>query len=372
MVMPIMNTRKYWLGLINLQGLGPRIIKNLLDYFGDAESIWKANQKELCKVRLIGTKRSQHIIKDREEIDLDYKAERLNELGIKYLTLADKEYPFLLENIYDPPPVLFYKGELIPQDLISLSIVGSRKCTAYGQKVANRLAASLADQGFTIISGLARGIDTAAHQGALKAGRTVAVLGSGIDVIYPPENDELVTEIEESGAVISSFPLGTAPHGNNFPQRNRIISGLSLGTIVVEAAKKSGSLITANLALQQGREVFAIPGDITKDQSVGTNDLIQTGAKLVQSIDDILIELPLDDWWGKMDKTDQELKEEQKIDLSPQEAKVYDKIESIPQEFDKILEAVDYSTSQLNSILLKLEIKGLITQLAGNRFKLSS
>ncbi|MBM7623534.1 DNA-processing protein DprA [Sporohalobacter salinus] len=365
-----MDKRKYWLGLINLQGLGPRIIKNLLDYFGDAEAIWKASQTELCKVKLIGKKRSQHIIKDREKINLDYKLERIEKVGVKYITLADEDYPFLLKKIYDPPPVIFYKGELSFQDLISLSIVGSRKCTAYGRKVANRLAASLADQGFTIVSGLARGIDTSAHQGSLKYGRTIAVLGSGIDVIYPPENDELVTEIEKSGAVISSFPLGTAPHGNNFPQRNRIISGLSLGTIVVEAAKKSGSLITANLALNQGREVFAIPGDITKDQSIGTNSLIQTGAKLVQTIDDILTELPLDSWLEVIGKTEKELKEETKIDLSSQEAEVYDKIKSNPQEFDKLLDSVNFSASQLNSILLKLEIKGLIIQLSGNRFKL--
>lgn len=372
MVVVVMNKGKYWLGLIKLQGLGPVMIKNLLNHFGNAKAIWKADQKELRKAKSIGPKRSRQIIKDRKSIDLDYELQMLKEAGVNYLTLVDEEYPYLLKNIHDPPPVLFYKGDMKPVDMISLSIVGSRKCTAYGRKIANKLGETLAKKGFTIVSGLARGIDTCSHQGALKSGRTIAVIGSGIDVIYPPENEELMVDITKQGAVISPFPLSTPPHGSNFPQRNRIISGLTLGTIVVEAAKKSGSLITANFALEQGREVFAIPGDVTKEQSFGTNCLIQKGAKLVQKIDDILSELPLEEWEGTICEQKEELKDDKKdVELPKRETKVYEQLNSTPQEFNEILAKVEMSASQLNSILLKLEIKGLVTQLAGNRFNLS-
>jgi len=372
----ILDDKKYWLGLIKLQGLGPRIIKNLLDYFGDAKTIWEAGRKELCRVNQVGGKRSKQIVRDRESIDLDYEVQVLKDTGIKYLTLTDKEYPFLLKNIHDPPPVLFYKGSIEPDDTISLAVVGSRKCTNYGRTIAKRLSAALAEKGFTVISGLARGIDTCSHQGALSKGRTIAVLGSGLDVVYPPENDNLMKEIINNGAVISSFPLATAPNRENFPQRNRIISGLTLGTIVVEAAQKSGSLITANFALEQGREVFAIPGDITKEQSFGTNQLIQNGAKLVQNIDDILTELPLEDWLKGINREEQTIKSEEKAiesrekksDLSSEEAEVYNQLSSEPQEFNEVLQAIDLSPGKLNSILLKLELKGIVTQLSGNRF----
>lgn len=366
-----MNKRKYWLGLTKLQGLGPKITKNLLDFFGNAKAIWEANQKELCRVKLVGPKRSKQIVKDRKSIDLDYELQKLKEAKIKYLTLADENYPFLLKNIHDPPPVLFYKGELKDDDAVSLAIVGSRKCTTYGRKVARRLAEALAEKGFTIVSGLARGIDTCGHQGALTSGRTIAVIGSGIDVVYPPENEELMSNIIKQGTVISPFPLETPPYGKNFPQRNRIISGLTLGTIVVEAAKKSGSLITANLALEQGREVFAIPGDITRNQSFGTNNLIKKGAKLVQNIDDILAELPIKDWLKEVKGETEDFENEKSdVELSAKEDKVYSQIGSKPQEFNEILEKVNMTAGQLNSILLRLEIKELIVQLAGNKFVL--
>ncbi|MGM0472212.1 MAG: DNA-processing protein DprA [Bacillota bacterium] len=369
-----MNKRKYWLGLIKLQGLGPKLIKNLIDFFGDAHSIWQASQEELCQVNLVGAKRSRQIIKDRAEIDLDYELEQLDRLNINFLTLTDSDYPSLLKNIYDPPPVLFYQGTLNQQDLISLSIVGSRKCTTYGRRVAERLADNLAQQGFTIVSGLARGIDTAAHQGALQGGRTLAVLGSGLDVIYPPENKELAAKVSNQGALLSAFPVGTSPVGSNFPQRNRIISGLSLGTIVVEAAQKSGSLITANYALNQGREVFAIPGDITRVQSVGTNQLIQVGAKLVQKIDDIIEELPLEGWHQMIENSDDSLKSEEiaDLELSSMEEQVYNHLSSTPQDFDQLVVKSKVATHKLHSILLQLEIKGLVEQLAGNRFRLDN
>jgi DNA processing protein len=368
-----MYKRKHWLGLIKLQGLGPGIIKNLLDFFGSAKAIWKADIKELSKVKLIGPKRSRQIIKDRKSINLDYELERLQELEVKYLTLRDKDYPFLLKNIHNPPPVLFYKGEIRETDLISLAIVGSRKCTTYGRKVAKRLAIALAKKGITIVSGLARGVDTYSHLGALEAGRTISVIGSGIDVIYPPENEDLMNRITKHGAVISSFPLSTPPNGSNFPQRNRIISGLTLGTIVVEAVKKSGALITANFALEQGREVFAIPGDITREQSLGTNDLIKKGAKLVQDIDDILLELPLEVWEKEFNIEGEALKKDKKdLELTDEEQKIYEELSFDSQELNEILMKVELSASKLNSVLLKLEVKGLVERLAGNRFILSS
>ncbi len=208
------------------------------------------------------------------------------------LSFSDKGYPTNLKYIYDPPPTLYVKGNILPEDNIAIAIIGSRRATYYGLKNAENLSFELAAGGITIISGLARGVDSAAHRGALKAGgRTIAVLGSGLNIIYPPENEKLAREILQCGAVISEFPQGTAPLRQNFPRRNRIISGLSLGVVVVEAAKRSGALITANLALEQGREVFALPGKIDSFTSRGTHDLIKQGAKLVESAEDIIEEL---------------------------------------------------------------------------------
>ncbi|MCK8823564.1 DNA-processing protein DprA [Fuchsiella alkaliacetigena] len=372
-----MSERKFWLGLLKLQGIGPILMKKLLDFFPSAEAIWRAGIKELSQVDSIGKVRSEQIIKDRQSIDLDYELEQLAKRDIKYLVLSDEDYPFLLKNIYDPPPVLFYKGNFKSTDVISLSIVGSRKCTNYGRKIATSLASKLAKQGFTIVSGLARGIDSCGHRGALQTGRTIAVLGSGIDVIYPPENKGLVEQIlsQDAGAIVSSFPLSTPPHGGNFPKRNRIISGLSLGTIVVEATEKSGSLITANLALNQGREVFAIPGDITREQSVGTNSLLKVGAKPVQSLEDILVELPVDDWLAKVAQNDKDEQEEvspvESMNLTAQETKVYNQLSREAQQFDDILTELSLSAGELNSILLKLELKGVVEQLPGNKFSIS-
>lgn len=208
------------------------------------------------------------------------------------LSLLDKDYPANLKYIYDPPSILYIKGNILPEDTIAVAVVGSRRATYYGLKNAENLGFQLAAGGITIISGLARGVDSAAHRGALKArGRTIAVLGSGLNKIYPRENEELVEEIAQNGAVISEFALDTPPLRQNFPRRNRIISGLSLGVVVVEAAKRSGALITANFALEQGREVFALPGKIDSFTSKGTHDLIKQGAKLVESIEDIIEEL---------------------------------------------------------------------------------
>ncbi|GAB6098908.1 DNA-processing protein DprA [Halanaerocella petrolearia] len=361
----------YWMWLTKVPKLGPRRIKKLLDYFKDAKGIWTASREELNNVSGIGPSISGQIIESKDKFNFARELEQLKQEEVKVVTLGEECYPKLLKEIYDPPPVLYYKGELINLELPCIAIVGSRKCTDYGRQVAKRLSQRLAEIGISVISGLARGIDTAAHQGALHTGSTSAILGSGLDRIYPPENKGIAKQITTSGSLLTPFPLGTSPEAKHFPARNRIISGLSLGTIVVEAAQKSGSLITANLALEQGREVFAIPGDITKKQSIGTNDLIKTGAKLVQDIDDILVELPIKN--NRADTNVQTKIDQNRIhNLSKKQKQVYRNLSISPQQFETVINSVDLDSAQLNSVLLELEVKGLVEQLPGRKFKLRS
>jgi len=286
-----MDNLKYWVWLSSIEGIGSRRIHNLLQHFGMPKNIWDASEGELAGAPDIGYKLASAVYSPENKKAVDRLLSKIDKEGIRVLTLESPDYPSNLKNIYDPPPVLYLKGSLLPDDTLALGVVGSRTATAYGLKTAQELALGLASRGITVVSGMARGIDTMAHTGALAGGgRTIAVLGSGIDVVYPPENKRLYEKIQKSGAVISEFIPGTKPLAGNFPARNRIISGLSLGVIVVEAAEKSGSLITADFALEQGREVFAVPGNISSGQSVGTNNLIKQGAKIVTRIEDILEE----------------------------------------------------------------------------------
>ncbi|MBN2097071.1 MAG: DNA-processing protein DprA [Candidatus Omnitrophica bacterium] len=284
------------------------------------------------------------------------------------LSLSDQGYPANLKYIYDPPQTLYVQGKLFPQDNIAIAIVGSRRATYYGLNNAENLAFELAALGITIVSGLARGVDSAAHKGALKAGgRTIAVLGSGLNVIYPAENQELAEEIARHGAVISEFTPDTGPQRYNFPRRNRIISGLSLGIVVVEAAKKSGALITAYSALDQGREVFALPGKVDSFTSRGTHDLIKQGAKLVDSTQDILEELePLLAAYTK----EHQDKEQPTIqpNLTEEENSVYSCLSSEALQVDEIMQKTNFSYGRLSTALLKLEYKKLIKQLPGKTF----
>ncbi len=379
-----MDKRLYWIWLSQIKGIGPRRIRKLLDYFEDAQGIWEADREEINSIQGIGNKIRQKIIDSKRDFDFEVEYKKLNKLNIKVVTLADKCYPKLLKEIYDPPPVLYYKGSIAKINLPSLAIVGSRRCTSYGKKIAYKLGYRLAELGIGIVSGMARGIDSAAHKGALQGGLTYAILGSGLDIVYPPENNGLMKRIIDQGAVLTSFRLGTQPEGRNFPVRNRIISGLSSGVIVIEATEKSGSLITANLALQQGREVFAIPGDITKKQSIGTNGLIQEGAKLVRNINDILEELPLLSLNGerliggekgtiKDNLATEKRESRRRVELeSKKEEKVYQLLSNKPKQFEYLLNQVNLNMSQLNSTLLRLEMKGLIKQLPGRSFKLIS
>jgi DNA processing protein len=296
-------------------------------------------------------------------------------MEINSFTIRDKDYPTNLRYIYDPPKNLYVKGNILAEDSIAIAVIGSRQATYYGLKNAQDLSFELAARGITIVSGLARGVDSAAHRGALRAGgRTIAVLGSGLNVIYPYENKELAERIAKNGAVISEFSLDFPPYRHNFPRRNRIISGLSLGVVVVEAAKRSGALITARLALEQGREVFAIPGRIGSFSSQGTHSLIKQGAKLVESIEDIIEELePL--------RTMQNLPEQEQIaqvrsasklqrglNLSQEERQIYSCLSSEPIHIDDIMSKAAVSYGKLLISLLKLEHKKLVNELPGKMF----
>lgn len=286
---------KYYNAFNLINGIGPVTFKKLLTHFESLENAWSANINEFTSLGL-NRPTLEQIRTQRLKINPDWQMERLAKEKIDLITIEDKNYPKLLKEIYAPPALLYVKGKFEPNDESSLAIVGTRKLTDYGRQITSLITTDLVKAGLTIISGLAKGIDTIAHQTALKAkGRTIAVLGTGIDKqsIYPTVNRYLAEEITRSGALISEFPIGTQPLAQNFPQRNRIVSGLSLGVLIIEAPMKSGALITTRNALEQNRDVFAIPGHILSPNSLGPNSLIKMGAKLVSQADDILKELNL-------------------------------------------------------------------------------
>ncbi|QTL98437.1 DNA-protecting protein DprA [Iocasia frigidifontis] len=356
-----MEERNCCLGLSIIKGLGSIRIAKLLKHFGSPLRVWQADERELAVVEGIGSLAAE-IVKQRDKIKFEKVLQRIRSLNINFITINDQAYPVSLKNIYDPPPVLFYKGEYI-LDESCVAIVGSRKSTSYGRKIAEKMGYELAQKGITVVSGMARGIDTHGHLGSLKAkGKTIAVLGSGLDIIYPPENNELFNEIQHRGMVISEFPPGTKPLSGNFPQRNRIISGLSKGVLVVEASSRSGSLITASLALEQGRELFAIPGNINRTQSEGTNKLIKEGAKLVSSVNDILEELFI---YSEIEEHNQTAYPE----LSADEEDVVKILqEEAELDINQLIEMTEKSPAVINTILLKLELKGIISREAGNKY----
>jgi DNA processing protein len=283
----------HWLQLTMTQGVGPILTRRLIEHVGSAEAACEATPHTLQQIEGIGEAKSRHIAAslknslDAAQRELDKAAQ----LGVRVVCPEDAEYPLLLKHIHDPPNLLYLKGAFEPRDLNSIAIVGSRKCSIYGREQAERFGGLLGGAGFTVISGGARGIDSAAHRGAMQhpAGRTIAVLGSGVDVVYPPENKTLFHQIAERGAVVSEFPLGTQPLAENFPKRNRIVSGLSRGVLVIEAADvKSGALITARLAGEHGRDMFALPGRVDNPLSIGPHQLIRDGAIFAANLDDIL------------------------------------------------------------------------------------
>lgn len=362
---------KYWLALNQIPDLGPVTIKKLWSHFGDVKKIWELTPEELPALEGFNRKAIKSFLDKRGEIDLAAERTRVERSGAQVLTFEDKAYPPLLREIYDPPPVVYLKGQPLNNQEKTIAIVGTRAASQYGKETAHRLAKELAGFGFTIVSGLASGIDTAAHWGALEAkGKTLAVFGCGVDRIYPAENRELAAAIEASGALISEFPLGMRTEKSHFPRRNRIISGLSLGVIVVEGRYDSGALITAKAALDQGREVFAVPGEIGGEGTKGPHWLIKQGAKLIESVDDVLEEFNLE-------RTISLPKSEPVLDVKPDysslsndEQKIINLLSKQPKHIDLVAGETGFSISQLASLLLTLEIKKLIRSQPGNFFSL--
>ncbi|HVE59470.1 MAG TPA: DNA-processing protein DprA [Pyrinomonadaceae bacterium] len=366
-----------WISLNMTPGVGPRAATKLLERFGSAESVFHATRSELESLRL-KAETIESILKREFHEKAVEELNKVKNLGGDVLILDDGSYPFLLREIADPPITLYVKGDWQACfDAPCIGVIGSRKCSTYGENASESLARDLAENGVCIVSGFARGIDTAAHRGAIRGkGRTIAVLGTGIDRIYPKENKKLVEEILESGgAVVSQFPLETPPLKENFPYRNRIISGLSYGVLLVEASERSGSLITARLAMEQNREVLAVPGNITSRNSFGTNYLIKSGAKLVQQWQDVVTELP-----GEISarilppKLDENAAEEKSVqpelapaDLSDNERRIWQMLSADePVHIDSLLERSGLSFGDLNSSLVGLDLKDLIRTLPGN------
>src|SRR5664279_5807558 len=286
-----MDSREALIALNLIEGVGPVRARSLIEHFGGAPAILSASRHELLRVRNIGDDTAEKISGWEKSVDLAGELKRISEFGCHVLISADEYYPALLREIYDPPIVLYVKGELTAKDKNSVAMVGSRQTTHYGIETARKLAYQLSYTGVTVVSGGARGIDTAAHQGALSAkGRTIAVLGTGINLVFPTENAELFERITANGAVITQFPFNRPADKQSFPIRNRIVAGMTLGTVVVEANLTSGALITANMAVEAGRQIFAVPGRIDSPRSKGCHDLIKKGAKLCEGVEDILSE----------------------------------------------------------------------------------
>ncbi|MFH1655385.1 MAG: DNA-processing protein DprA [Candidatus Omnitrophota bacterium] len=362
-------TEKESLLLLNtISGIGSIKLKRLLDKFGTAGEILSASKSQLKDIDGISEKITNEISKASKD-QLEEELSLAKKHGVQILTINDKGYPVRLKEISDPPVVLYVKGKVLPQDEMSIAIVGSRRASYYGLSTAEKFSQELSGLGITVVSGMARGIDSSAHRGALKSkSRTIAVLGSGLAEIYPPENKKLFDEISKNGAVISEFPMKAKPLAHNFPRRNRIISGLSLGVIVVEAAKNSGALITADFALEQGREVFAIPGKVDSITSFGTNRLIKQGAKLVNCVEDIIEELkPQLEIHLKEIKRD-ETKQESNLHLSKTESQLYDIITSAPKHIDEIVAESGFNINSVLSLLVQMEMKHVIKQLPGKLF----
>ena len=362
------DKRCAWLALYLTPGLGNTVFKRLLEKFGDPEDIFEVGPLELGSVEGIRKDVAHEIVNRRFASEAEEELRRAEKCKARIITYLDPSYPELLREI-DPPPMLLYiRGRDIPLDKTFVAMVGSRNPTHYGIKAAQKIGIGLARRGAGVVSGLARGIDSAAHIGCLRGGGfTVAVLGTGIDRVYPAMNRRLSEEVMESGAVISEFPTGTPPEPRNFPIRNRIISGLSRGVVVVEATKKSGSLITASYALDQGREVFAVPGSIDSFKSTGTHFLIKQGAKLIENAEDILEEFG---FAGKGAHKGGDLKASSAtaMDMDASEKKIYEIIGDYPIHIDQIVRRGEMDPGKISGILMKMELMGMVHQLPGKMF----
>jgi DNA processing protein len=344
-----------------VKGIGAVRLRRLLQYFGDVSTAWRASPHELRAAGL-APKFVEALVQVRASGTLEKIWEQIQSLGIQVLTWDDERYPRRLKEIDQPPPVLYISGNLLPEDEWSVAIVGTRRITAYGRQVTEEIASTLARNGITIVSGLARGVDAVAHKSALMAGgRTLAVLGSGVDYIYPPEHRQLAEKIIARGALISDYPPGTLPEGVNFPPRNRIISGLSLAVIVTEAGERSGALITAEFAAEQGREVFAVPGSITAMQSLGCNRLIQQGARPLLDAREVMEALDLV-------SISQQRSARQVLPVDEVEARLLDLIGREPIHVDEIGARLEMPIEKISATLALLELKGLVRQVGGMNY----
>ena len=362
-----MSARKFWLGFNHVKGIGAVRLRALYAHFGSLEIAWHAAPADLQAAGL-DQRSLRSLLESRRELDLDRISDQVDALGASVLTIEDPDYPARLQNQSDSPPVLYVKGTLLERDQWAVAFVGTRSATSYGRTVTRQLAGALAQSGVTIISGMALGIDAAAHRAAIEAGgRTFAVLGCGIDVVYPPDHHELAAAIQDHGALITEYPPGTPPESSHFPARNRIVSGLSMGVVVVEAPAKSGALITANLAADQGREVFAVPGNITNRNSQGTNRLIQEGATLVMHPDDILEELNLV-------RVPIQAREEVEA-VAPAnevEASLLALLVDEPLHIDELCQLSELPITQVSSTLALMELKGIVQRVENMRYQITA
>lgn len=356
-----MDERLYWLGWqFLLPGLARRVWA-LIRHFGTPRAAWEAPAGEMIGIDGMREETVRELAARRDALDPVREASSLRNAGISFTVYGEPGYPTALEHIYDPPPALFFRGTLDSRDKICVALVGSRRPTPYGLAVAEKLAGDLAKVGVTVVSGMARGVDTAAHRGAMKAGgRTLAVLGCGVDVCYPPENRKVMERIIAAGAVISEFPPGAPPQAWHFPVRNRIISGLSRATVIVEAGEKSGALITADLALEQGRDVMAVPGPVTNRMSRGPHRLIKQGARLVESAVDILEELGLENLFPDVDGCSAG-----EVQLSGEERLIRSLLGFEPVPLDSLIQKSGLPPGQVMAALMYLEVKGLVRCLPG-------
>lgn len=351
-------------------GVGNQRLRALLDHFNDPMDAFSASIAELNSIPSIDVRTSREIFHHTPDLSrIDALLGKLQRLGGKIISINNSEYPSYLKQIYDPPAFLYMLGSLVETDHDAIAVVGTRNPTPYGKMVTERLCNELIHSGFTIVSGLARGIDTVAHASAVQSGgRSVAVIGCGVDIVYPPDNINIHRQIRENGAILSEYHIGTKPEAGNFPKRNRIISGMTLGTVIIESSPKGGAMITASYALDQNREIFAVPGPILQEQNSGTNRLIQQGrAKLIQSVEDIIEEV------GIKLKYITPVNIEHSAPLPPPdlnmfETKIFDALSTQPMYIDEIASRAELSTSDTLVHLLSLEFKGIVKQLAGKMF----
>jgi len=365
-----MDSREAFIALNMIEGVGPVRARSLLDYFGDASQILAASKSALLRVRNVGEDTADKISSWEKSVDLAGELKRISDFGCQVLISSDENYPALLREIYDPPLVLYVQGELTAKDKNAVAMVGSRMTTHYGIETARKLGYQLAYVGVTVVSGGARGIDTAAHQGALSGkGRTISVLGTGINLVTPPENAELFERIAANGAVITQFPFNRPADKQSFPIRNRIVAGMTLGTVVVEANLTSGALITANFATEYGRQIFAVPGRIDSPRSKGCHDLIKKGAKLCEGVEDVLSEFEYLFPGSNRPPSASETGVLPALALNENEERIFASVRLEDEtSIDEIIRASGLPSSAVNVALFSLEMKRLVKQLPGKLF----